>query len=114
MSEQYREGLEGERMAVRYLKERKVMILATRFRAEDGEVDIIAKEKDITCFIEVKYRPNARLGEALEAVTEDKRRRVRNAARAYCRAHDVHPPIRYDVMEITRAGIWHLKGQIDR
>lgn len=114
MKEQYREGLEGEKLAVNYLKDRGAQILATRFRAEDGEVDIIAKEKDITCFIEVKYRPNARLGEALEAVTEDKRRRIRNAARAYCRMHHVQPPVRYDVMEITRAGIWHLKGQIDR
>lgn len=111
MKEQYRAGLEGEELAAGYLKARGLKILATRFRAEDGEIDIIAKDQDVTCFIEVKYRPNARLGEALEAVTEDKRRRVRNAARAYCRMHHVHTPIRYDVMEITRAGVWHLKGQ---
>lgn len=114
MSEQYQKGLEGEKIALTYLAARGVQILATRFRAEDGEIDIVAKEKGITCFIEVKYRPGARLGEALESVTEDKRRRVRNAARAYCRSHHVSTPIRYDVMEITRAGVWHLKGQIDR
>lgn len=110
MSDFYTAGLEGEAIACAYLKQRGIRVLETRFRGKDGEIDIIARDGNITCFIEVKYRPHARLTEALGAVDDDKRRRVRSAAREYAQKHGVRPPMRFDIIEITRAGVLYLKG----
>ena len=45
-----------ETLACEYLKESGAIILNRNFRARNGEIDIIAKDGNYTCFIEVKYR----------------------------------------------------------
>lgn len=105
----YQGGLEGEAQAVAYLKDRGLRGLATRFRSDGGEVDIIALDGDTLCFIEVKYRPEGRLGDGLLSVTQDKRRRLERAAREYLRQHAVYRRWRFDTLEITRAGIWYAR-----
>ena len=103
-------GLVGEKKACEYLVDMGYEIINTRYRAKGGEIDIIAKQGDVICFIEVKYRPDARLGEAFSSVDEDKRRRVRSAARQYILDNNIKCKQRFDIIEITRAGIWHMKG----
>ena len=73
--------------------------------------DLIARDGDTLAFIEVKARPDARLGSGVEAVTADKRRRVRNAARAYClRKGCADAVCRFDILEFSRAGVQYLKN----
>lgn len=103
----HQSGLEGERLACGYLRERGLRILATRYRAERGEIDIVARDGAELCFIEVKHRPHARLGSGLLSVDQDKRRRMRAAARAYLAKHPGTRRWRFDSLEITRAGIWY-------
>ena len=110
MKDIYAAGIEGENIACAYLKGLGMTILQTRYRAAQGEIDIIVRDGRTTCFIEVKYRPTARLTEALLAVNQDKRRRIKGAAQAYMQQHHIKPPVRFDVIEITRAGVWYLKG----
>jgi putative endonuclease len=105
----YEGGLEGEEAACAYLREAGLSILTCRFRAEDGEVDIIAREGDTLCFIEVKCRRQSRLGEGLASVTDDKRRRLAHAARVYLQGHAHPAKWRFDSLEITRAGIWYAR-----
>ena len=50
-------GRQGEEQACDYLRSRGVQVLQTRYRAADGEIDIIARDGAVLCFIEVKYRP---------------------------------------------------------
>ena len=53
----------------------------------------------------------SRLGSGVEAVTADKRRRVRNAARAYClRKGCADAVCRFDILEFSRAGVQYLKN----
>ncbi len=106
----YHSGLAGEEQAVAYLKERGLRLVCTRHRSAGGEIDIIAKEGETLCFIEVKHRPQGRLGEGAQAVSQDKRRRMRLAAKDYMNHHDSCATWRYDILEITRAGIWYLKN----
>lgn len=110
MSEQYQAGLEGEKLACTYLKQYGMIILAVRYRAAGGEIDIIAQDGETICFVEVKHRPKGRLGEGIESVTEDKRRRIRRASQVYMKENQIKLACRYDLIENTRAGIWHLKG----
>ena len=99
----YQSGLLGEKLAAEYLVKQGLSILQTRFKSRHGEIDIIARDKDTLCFIEVKYRPNGRLGCGLESVTLEKRRRMKNAVQAYLSLQ----PSAYRVgcLEITRAGV---------
>ena len=105
----FAEGLLGEWQAARYLKRRGMRILRARYRAPHGEIDLIARDGDTLCFIEVKARPQGRLGDGAAAVTADKRRRVRLAAAHYLATHPAER-VRYDIVEITAAGVRHLKN----
>lgn len=105
-----REGLpgdDGEQLACRYLEKHGFAILARNFRSRAGEVDIVAREKETTVFVEVKERRGAAHGEAVEAVTFAKRQRIVRAARLFAAARGLsEAPLRFDVVAIdwTDAG----------
>ncbi|MGI6688014.1 MAG: YraN family protein [Christensenellales bacterium] len=101
---QYQTGLKGEALAENYLKQRGYALIARRYRGPAGEVDLIARQGKTLFFIEVKHRPQGRLGTGLRAVTPDKRRRLKATARHYLSGHSA--PYRIACLEITRAGVW--------
>lgn len=103
-------GLRGETLACEYLRRNGYEVVATRFRAQGGEIDIIARDRTYLCFIEVKYRPDGRIASGLGAVTPDKRARMRRAAQAYMAGQRHAGRMRFDMMEVTRAGVWHIKN----
>lgn len=110
MTDSYSSGLLGEQMACDYLLQCGMTVLETRFRARDGEIDIVARDGITLCFVEVKYRPRARLSEGLPSVNDDKRRRMRHAGHAYLQKNEWHRSYRFDIIEITRAGVRYVKG----
>ena len=75
-------GRYGEWLARRYLHRNRCVIVATRWRAKSGELDIVAWDGPLLCFIEVKTRVGKH--SAPEAAwTIEKSERVRNAAQAF-------------------------------
>ncbi len=54
VSEKQTLGQQGERAAISFLKTRGFTILETNYRTKPAEIDIIAKDNDCICFIEVK------------------------------------------------------------
>jgi putative endonuclease len=74
-------GLRAEWIAVAWLVVRGYRILARRYSAAGGEIDIIARRGTTVAFVEVKARPV--LDEAAIAIDETKRRRLSRAARAW-------------------------------
>ena len=52
--ESYELGKNGEELACKYLLQKGFVIIERNFRAQQGEIDIIAKEKDCMVFVEVK------------------------------------------------------------
>ncbi|MGO1712280.1 MAG: YraN family protein, partial [Senegalia sp. (in: firmicutes)] len=58
----------GEEIAIKSLLGKGYMILEKNFTTKIGEIDIIAKDKDIVAFIEVKSRLNSNYGNPYEAV----------------------------------------------
>src|SRR5258706_2057616 len=80
-------GKAGEDLACRELERRGYAILARRYRRRGGELDIIARDGETTVFVEVKARDGRDFGEAAEAVTFAKRRRIVAVATDYAAPH---------------------------
>jgi len=94
-------GRAGESLACVYLEGQGYVILERNFRCRSGEVDVVARDGDVTVFVEVKERHGQSHGEGFEAVTFGKRRRVIRAARLYAASHGISErPVRFDVVSI--------------
>ena len=94
-------GKLGEDLAVAELERRGYEILDRRYRRRGGEIDIIARDGPTLVFVEVKAREGHQFGDAAEAVTRRKRRRIVDIALDYItRARWVDRPCRFDVVSI--------------
>ena len=94
-------GAWGEEQAVVYLRKRGVKILARNYRCPAGEIDIIARQKKLLLFIEVKTRRTTRFGTPQEAVGLRKQQQIIRTAHWYLareKAPDLQP--RFDVLAI--------------
>ncbi len=49
-------GILGEKVARDFLKKRGFRILETNYRCPEGEIDIVARQKDSLVFVEVRTR----------------------------------------------------------
>ena len=108
-SARYVTGQQGEQMAEGYLLGLGMVCLARNYRGLDGEIDLVMQEGDTLVMVEVKYRPRGRAGEGLTAVTPAKQRRLLHAAQAFLLEKEWnHRPVRFDVVEITYAGLIHI------
>lgn len=112
-----REGRNGEVLASKYLEKIGYEIICNNFRCTQGEIDIIAKDKEEIVFVEVKTRTSIRYGEAKEAVDHRKQRHIINAARYYLyKTSKENAKVRIDVIEVYLAGdkakINHIKQAI--
>jgi putative endonuclease len=97
----FRTGLSAEARAAAFLIAKGYRILARRFRTPYGEIDIVAKRRNLVAFIEVKARGS--LDDAAYAVTPRQQRRIIEAAQAWLMAHPEHAELelRFDAMLIA-------------
>jgi putative endonuclease len=94
-------GKTGEDLACRELERRGYAIVARRYRRRGGELDIIARDGRTLVFVEVKARESRAFGDAAEAVTPFKRRRIAQLALDYMTRHRLADcPCRFDVVSI--------------
>ncbi len=73
----------GEDLACNFLNEIGFEILERNYRYGHGEIDIVAKDKDILVFIEVKTRKNLEYGLPESTITKSKQRQIKKIAEAY-------------------------------
>ena len=96
-------GKSGESCAIQFLKRQGYRILETNYRTPWGEIDVIAKERDILCFIEVKTRQSAAKGSPLEAVSTLKQRKLARMALGYLQKNKLnHQRMRFDVVGVCQ------------
>jgi putative endonuclease len=95
-------GREAEARARRFIQEAGFKIVASNFRSPAGEIDIIAREGEVLCFVEVRSRAPTSTTHPLETITYEKRRRIERAAEVYLeRMEGPRPPVRFDVVSVT-------------
>src|SRR5437763_7850914 len=94
-------GLSAESRAAAYLIAKGYRIVARRWRSPVGEVDIVARRRNVLIFVEVKARE--RLDDAAEAILPRQQRRIISAAEAWLARHpdDIHSNIRFDVVLVA-------------
>ena len=97
----FRTGLSAETRAAAYLMAKGYRILAKRFRTPHGEIDLVARRRNVLVFVEVKAR--ATLDEAAYAVTPRQQQRIIAAAQGWLMAHPEHAEfdMRFDAMLIA-------------
>src|ERR1700731_1460004 len=97
----FRTGLSAESRAAAYPMAKGYRILAKRYRTPYGEIDLVARRRNLVAFIEVKAR--ASLDEAAYAVTARQQARIIEAAQAWLMAHPEHAEfeMRFDAMLIA-------------
>ncbi|MBN2339422.1 MAG: YraN family protein [Acidobacteria bacterium] len=95
-------GRRGERLACRFLARAGYDILARRYRARPGELDLIAFEGDTLVFVEVKTRSSRNYGEPWEYVDWEKRQALRRAAEDFISRFDLGRfDYRFDIVSVV-------------
>lgn len=92
-------GRLAEELATKALIEKGYDILESNFSNRFGEIDIIAKDKDILVFVEVKAKKGTEFGLPEEMISPYKLRKVKNMATIYMKGGTL--PCRIDVIAIV-------------
>ncbi len=97
-------GLEGEDAATFYLRRKGYTIAARRWSAGNlpGDLDLIAWQGQLLCFIEIKTRTARDMNPAEASVDSHKRSVLRRLARQYVRQLPLEtlPQARFDVLSV--------------
>lgn len=94
-------GRIGENIIADYITKLGYKVVERNFACNQGEIDIIAKDKEELVFIEVKTRTDISYGEASEAVTDTKKRHLINSIKYYIYKRNLENEfIRIDVAEV--------------
>jgi putative endonuclease len=110
-------GDAGERAAARHLRRSGLRILAWNYQTNRGEIDLIARERDVLVFVEVKSRS---WGSPAEAVDRRKQERLTRAAAEFLRVHGLYEvSSRFDVVAVVwpqgvrRPEVEHIRGAFE-
>src|SRR5215471_16686232 len=97
----FQTGLSAESRAAAFLMAKGYRILAKRFRTPHGEIDLVARRRNLVAFVEVKAR--ATLDDAAFAVTPHQQGRIIHAAEAWLVAHPAYAEfdLRFDAILIA-------------
>ncbi len=99
--EHLRRGELGERAAKKFLQRAGLKFLAANFRSNHGEIDLVFREGDCLCFIEVKTRSSEEWTRPADAVDARKQKLLSQTALNYL--HLLKNPrvkFRFDIVEV--------------
>lgn len=105
-------GKINEDKAVEYLEKNSYQIIDRNFFSRIGEIDIIARNENYLCFIEVKYREKHGLIKGYEAVNRIKQKTIYNVAKVYMLQKKIKSDTacRFDVVSIDGDDITLIKN----
>ncbi len=94
-------GNYGEDLACNFLKEQGYKILERNYRIRGGEIDIVARDKDVLAFVEVKTRYSHEYGLPAEAMTYFKIKALLKTVQFYLsQYHLFDKPYRLDFISV--------------
>ena len=101
-----RAGDAAEDAAAKHLAAAGCRIVARNARYRDGEVDLVARERDVLVFVEVRMRVSLRFGGAAVSVNTVKQKRIARAAQHWLLGEygERWPACRFDVVTVDGSG----------
>ncbi len=97
-------GKQAEDAAAKFLKDQGYKVIRRNYKTKFSEIDIIAEDKGVICFIEVKARHSNLFGEPGEAVCAAKQRQISKAAICYLKENNLLERLaRFDVVSLLYA-----------
>ena len=113
-------GLQGEKLAARYLRKLGYKVVAHSHRQRLGEIDLIAIDQGVIVFVEVKTWRSDAAADPSEAVNSSKQEKLTRAALIYLKQKNLlEHPARFDVVsivlndEIAKPQIRHFKSAFE-
>lgn len=97
-------GRLAEDRAVAWLRRRGYRVVARNVENAGGELDLVARDGDTLCFVEIRARTSRAFGGAIASVDREKRRKLVRAARAFLASNPYEGPCRFDVLGLDAAG----------
>lgn len=95
-------GQRAEQLALHYLKGQGYRILQRNYRCRLGEIDLVAEEAGVLCFVEVRSTNSRAFGDPLETINAKKQARIIRTARYYLTVTGSHKrQVRFDVVGIV-------------
>ena len=94
-------GRAGEDRAADFLASRGYKILQRNYKTKLGEIDIIARDRQTICFVEVKSRTTERFGLPQEAISKSKQRQIAKVALMFLKENNLWNSFaRFDVVAV--------------
>jgi len=91
-------GALAEQLAVKYLQEQGLRLIAQNYRSRFGEIDLIMQDGVTVVFVEVRMRRNAAFGGAAASIDTRKQQRIISTAQQYLAGLARVPACRFDAV----------------
>jgi len=98
-----KQGNHAEELAVSYLIQQHYIIIERNKHYRYAELDVIAWDQDILCFIEIRSTSSMQHGGPLATISEHKKSQIIRATKHYLSEHPTQAFIRFDVLGLLIA-----------
>jgi len=107
LNDKHRKGIIGEQAAAEYILNQGYVMLDRNWSRRKSEIDLIAMDKDVMVFIEVKARTSDGFGSPEKAVSAKKEKLLAEGAAVYMQEAGHEWTFRFDVIAILldKAGL---------
>jgi putative endonuclease len=104
-------GTKGEDLAAQWYEARGYQVVARNWRCRTGELDLVVRHGRTVVFCEVKHRRGVAFGTPAEAITREKKQRIRHLAARWLEDATPRPgEIRFDVAAVLDGEVEILEG----
>jgi putative endonuclease len=104
-------GITGEDIAAAWYEAHGYQVVDRNWRCRDGELDLVLRNGRQVVFCEVKHRSGLGFGTPAEAITREKKQRIRHLAARWLQDAKPRPAeIRFDVAAVLDGEIEILEG----
>jgi len=103
MGRQQELGQVAELNARKFLISQGMQFVEANYRGPRGEIDLVMRDRQITVFVEVRYRRHRRFGSGAESVDQRKQEKLLATAAYYLQRHPraARSACRFDVVSFS-------------
>ncbi len=96
-------GSEGEILALGYLQDKGLKLMAKNYRCRLGELDLVMRNKEQVVFVEVRTKSSAAFGTGLESITLKKRTKLKLVAQQFLAHYGLQgADLRFDIVSVCK------------